>query len=93
MRQKNAARRRKYWLAVVSNRAIKHFDFQKLARLWLAGEVVNHVGIYGPNVAEAFLCSNVGLVTSVLEIKMVSTPTKHLMICRNESSLSPNNYI
>ena len=27
-------------------------DFQKLAGLWLAGEVVNHVGIYGSKAAE-----------------------------------------
>ena len=27
-------------------------DFQKLAGLWLAGEVVNHIGIYGSKAAE-----------------------------------------
>ena len=32
--------------------SIKHFDFQKLAGLWLAGKVVDHVGIYGSKVAE-----------------------------------------
>ena len=37
---KNATRRRKYGRA---GWAIKHFDFQKLAALWLSGEVVNHV--------------------------------------------------
>ena len=29
-------------------------DFQKLAGLWLVGEVVNHVGIYGSKVVEGF---------------------------------------
>ena len=29
-------------------------DFQKLAGLWLVGEVVNHVGIYGSKAAEGF---------------------------------------
>ena len=29
-------------------------DFQKLAGLWLFGEVVNHVGIYGSKAAEGF---------------------------------------
>ena len=38
--------------ALVSNWAMKHFDFQKLASLWLAGEMVNHVGIYGSKAAE-----------------------------------------
>ena len=27
-------------------RVIKHFDFLKLVGLWLAGQVVNHAGIY-----------------------------------------------
>ena len=27
-------------------------DFQKLAGLWLAGEMVNRIGIYGSKVAE-----------------------------------------
>ena len=31
---------------------LKKIDFQKLAGLWLAGEVVNHVRIYGSKVAE-----------------------------------------
>ena len=30
----------------------KNFFFQKLAGLWLVGEVVNHVGLYGSKVAE-----------------------------------------
>ena len=30
----------------------KKKDFQKLAGLWLADEVVNHVGIYGSKAAE-----------------------------------------
>ena len=30
----------------------KTFFFQKLAGLWLVGEVVNHVGLYGSKVAE-----------------------------------------
>ena len=29
-------------------------DFQKLAGLWLVGEMDNHVGIYGSKVAEGF---------------------------------------
>ena len=32
--------------------AWKKKDFQKLAGIWLAGEVVNHVGIYGSKAAE-----------------------------------------
>ena len=32
--------------------AWKKKDFQKLAGLWLAGEVVNHIGIYGSKAAE-----------------------------------------
>ena len=30
----------------------KEKDFQKLAGLWLAGEMVDHIGIYGSKVAE-----------------------------------------
>ena len=30
----------------------KKKDFQKLAGLWLAGEMVNRIGIYGSKVAE-----------------------------------------
>ena len=42
--------------------------FQKLAGLWLVGEVVtsnhhDHVGIYGSKVAEGWSRSNVGLVS------------------------------
>ena len=31
---------------------LKKKDFQKLAGIWLAGKVVNHVGIYGSKAAE-----------------------------------------
>ena len=38
-------------------------NFQKLAGLWLVGEMDNHVGIYGSKVAEGFLRrSSVGLI-------------------------------
>ena len=37
---------------MVSNWAMKHFDFQNLASLWLAGELVNNVGIYVSKTAE-----------------------------------------
>ena len=40
--------------------------FQKLAGLWLVGEVVNHVGLYGSKVAEGCQHSNVGLVYYIL---------------------------
>ena len=30
----------------------KKKDFQKLAGLWLAGEIIDHIGIYGSKVAE-----------------------------------------
>ena len=50
----HAARRRRYCCAVVSSWAIKYFEFQKLAGIWLAGEVVNHVGIYESKAAEDF---------------------------------------
>ena len=40
----------------------KKKDFQKLAGLWLADEVVNHVGIYGSKAAEGLS----GVPTSVL---------------------------
>ena len=43
---KNATGQRRYCHAVVSSCAIKHFYFQKLAML------INHVRIYGSNVAE-----------------------------------------
>ena len=39
------------------------FNFQKLAGLWLVGEVDNHVAIYGSKVANCFRRSNVGLVS------------------------------
>ena len=52
-RAKSGAQLCRYWHdAVVSNWAIKHFDFQKLAGLLLAGKVVNRVGIYGSQKAE-----------------------------------------
>ena len=46
--QKNAIGQRRYRHAVVSSIAIKHFCYQKLVRL------INHVRIYGSNVAEGF---------------------------------------
>ena len=39
---------------VVSSWPIKHCDFQKLAGLSLAGEVVNNAGICGSKAAETF---------------------------------------
>ena len=33
----------------------KKKKFQKLAGLWLAGDVINHVGIYGSKAAEGLL--------------------------------------
>ena len=33
----------------------KKRDFQKLAGLWLAGEIVTRIGIYGSKVAEGLL--------------------------------------
>ena len=51
---KNATGQRRYCYAMVSSWAIKHFDFQKLAGLWLARLINNHVRIYGSNVAEGF---------------------------------------
>ena len=50
---KNATVQRRYCHAVVLSWAIKHFDFQKLAGVWLARLINNHV-IYGSNVAEGF---------------------------------------
>ena len=46
---KNAARRCRHCRAVMSSWAIKHFDFQKLA-----GEVDNHIWIYGYKAIEGF---------------------------------------
>ena len=40
--------------SLVSSWAITHFDFHKLAVLWLARLINNHVRIYGSNVAEGF---------------------------------------
>ena len=40
-----------FWRFFFSN-VKKIFFFQKLAGLWLVGEVVNHVGLYGSKVAE-----------------------------------------
>ena len=54
MRRKNATGQRRYCHAVVLGWAIKHFDFQKLAGLWLARLINNHVKIYGSNVAEGY---------------------------------------
>ena len=59
---KNAAQWCRYCCAVVLRWDIKHFDFQKLAGLWLAGKVVNHVGIYGSKAGWGFL----NVPTSVL---------------------------
>ena len=42
--------------------AIKHFDFPKMAGLWLASEVVGHVGIHRSKALEVSRRSNVGLV-------------------------------
>ena len=44
----------RYCHAVVLSWAIKHFDFHKLAALWLARLISNHVRIYGSNVAKGF---------------------------------------
>ena len=62
MFQKNLKKKKKFHAAqirrmamlilpvVLSSGAIKHF--QKLSGLWLAGEVVNRVGIYGSKAAD-----------------------------------------
>ena len=39
-------------LILISSTWEKKKDFQKLAGLWLAGEMVNRIGIYGSKVAE-----------------------------------------
>ena len=44
----------KYHRAVMLSWAFGHFDFQKLAGLWLAGKVVYHVEIYRSKVVEGF---------------------------------------
>ena len=44
----------RYCHVVVSSWAIKHFDFQKLAGVWLARLINDDVGIYGSCVAEGF---------------------------------------
>ena len=54
MRRKNAPGQRSYCHAMVTSWAIKHFDFQKLAGLWLVRLINNHIRIYGTNVAEGF---------------------------------------
>ena len=55
MRRKNATGQRRYCHVVVSSWGIKHFDFQKLAGLWLTRLINNHVRVYGSNVAEGSL--------------------------------------
>ena len=54
MRCDNATRRRRYYRAVVLTWAIKYFDFQMLTGLWLAVEVVDHVGFYEYKAAKGF---------------------------------------
>ena len=39
-------------LILISSTWEEKKDFQKLAGLWLAGEMVNRIGIYGSKVAE-----------------------------------------
>ena len=55
-------RLRHFWRFFFPNVKKNNFFFQKLAGLWLVGEVVNHVGLYGSKVAEVARRSNVGLV-------------------------------
>ena len=54
MQRRNTTLWRRYCHTVVLSWAIKHFDFQKLAGLWLAGKMLNHVGIFGSKVAIDF---------------------------------------
>ena len=42
---------------------------EKLAGLWLAGEMVDHIGIYGSKVPRVYRRSNVGLVVLVPDFK------------------------
>ena len=55
---------------------VKKNVFQKLAGLWLVGEVVNHVGLYGSKVAEGYSafqrrsCSYPGEEVFVMNIVM-----------------------
>ena len=59
-----------------SSWAIKHFDFQKLAGLWLARLITNHVWIYGSNVVEGFSafqhrsCFNYGSIISCQTLRL-----------------------
>ena len=39
-------------LILISSTWEKKRDFKKLAGLWLAAEMVNHIGIYGSKVAK-----------------------------------------
>ena len=57
-------------LFTISFQCLKKKDFQKLAGLWLAGEVVNHIGIYGSKAAEglsAFQRRSCVIILSTLE--------------------------
>ena len=53
-RKKKPTGQRRYYHGVVSSWAIKHFNFHKLAALWLARLINTHVRINGSNVAEGF---------------------------------------
>ena len=74
-------------LFTISFQCLKKKDFQKLAGLWLAGEVVNHVGIYGYKAAEGLsvfqrrscltIIKNGGLYFFVIAMGYVSTNSKH----------------
>ena len=67
---KNATRRHRYCRAGL---AIKHFDFQKLAGLWLAGEVANHAEIYGSKAFDSFLAFQRRSFTSSHGIGQISS--------------------
>ena len=83
---KNAARWHRYCHAVASSWTIKHFDFQKLAGLWLPGEVVNHVGIYGSKMAEGFSAFQ-RQPCYTIHLDMISNQKQHFKACHNTVSI------
>ena len=66
----------------------KKIDFQKLAGLWLADEVVNHVGIYGSKAAEGLSAFQRRSCRMLLESS--DSGFSEWLITRISSSVVPN---
>ena len=67
----------------------KKLNFQKLAGLWLVGQVDNHVAIYGSKVAEGFFGVPMSVLFYMTQWKVSFLLSQNLEVIRRNSALLP----